>query len=263
MKSWKNRRNTYWIFIATIFGLIFPSNHIGYYKNLIGLFLCWGLYWYCFICNNHEVEKQEQKKEIEKKKYSNILYKKIELKRQNEKQNQLIYIEKKYMEIIRCIFAKYDTNWQGNKISNIKYQLQFLENQRQNSIDLQMKMITLYDSSIKRLKNKGKRYNNKKQLDINKEIENYLSCIATCQKNIISINQDYNLKSKKYYEQLEYYEKQRKQQENKINELLNSIPDEVLKAIEWYLNQNHRTQDISCLLIAKSDVLKKINGETK
>ena len=59
MKSWKNRRNTYWILVATVFGLVFPSNQINYYKNFIGLILCWALYWFCFFCNNREVEEQE------------------------------------------------------------------------------------------------------------------------------------------------------------------------------------------------------------
>ena len=39
MKSWKNRRNTYWILVATVFGLVFPSNQTNYYKNIIGLIL--------------------------------------------------------------------------------------------------------------------------------------------------------------------------------------------------------------------------------
>ena len=240
MKSWKNRRNTYWILLATVFGLTFPSNQVNHYKNFIGLILCWGLYWFYFICNNKEVEKQEQK---EKEEYQ----KRIELELIKEKKEQ-IEKEKKiqnFYKLIECpkiidyIMDKYNRDWEKDLYpKDARYHLDNIKRQIESEIENEKKNIYNHEIKIKQLKEQKQihslQYEQAKIDDIINEHQYYIN---KHQEHIKNISNKYNYKIDFYQEKINNYKEQCKKHEQKANELLLNFPKEIIKAVDCHLNK--------------------------
>lgn len=245
MKSWKNRRNTYWILIATVFGLVFPSNHVGYYKNLIGLFLCWGLYWYCYIRNNREVENQEQKEKEEYQKQIELELIKKEQEIEREKQKEQTYYELvECPKIINYIMNKYNRDWEKDLYpNNARYHLIDIKIKIESEIENERRCIYGYESMIEQLKKIRQMHNSQyEQSKIDNKINGYLYSIDRCQKHIKEIPKKYEYWINFYQNQIEQYKDQCKEYERKANELLLNSPEEIIKAIDYYLNRIEETK---------------------
>lgn len=240
MKSWKNRRNTYWILVATVFGLVFPSNQINYYKNFIGLILCWTLYWFCFFHNNREVKKQEQKEREEQKKRIELeLVKKERERIKKEKENQWFYESVECPKIINYIMAKYNRDWEKDLYpKDARYRLNDIKRQIESEIENEKRNIRNYEIMIKQLKELKQMYSSQyEQAKIDDKINGYLYCIDKCQKHIKNIPNRYNFKIKFYQEKIDAYKDQCIEYEQKANELLLNSPEEIIKAIDCYLSK--------------------------
>ena len=281
MKSWKNRRNTYWILIATVFGLIFPSNQTNHYKNFIGLILCWGLYWFCFICNNREVEEQEQKEREEQKKRIELeLIKKERERIKKEKKAQEFYELIECPKIINYIMAKYDRSWEKDLYpKNSKIHIAFIKKQIEADIEHEKINIRNYKNAIEKiedLKRKTKfRY---KYEELNRKIDSYQIAINYCQENIKNIPNKYEYRIAFYQNEIERYKEQCREHEQKANDLLENSPYEIIKAVDCYLKKieevkqrplksryndrdtwvKREEEKLPYLLQAKSDAVKKI-----
>ena len=240
MKSWKNRRNTYWILIATIFGLVFPSNQTNYYKNFIGLILCWGLYWFCFICNNREVEEQEKKEKEEHQKQVEIeLIKKEKERIKKEKKAQEFYELIECPKIINYIMAKYDRSWEKDLYpKDARYYLNDIKRQIESEIENEKRNICNYETTIKQLKELRQMHSSQyEQAKIDDKISGYLYCIDKCQEHIKNIPNKYNFRIEFYQEKIDAYKDQCIEHEQKANELLLNSPKEIIKAIDCYLSK--------------------------
>lgn len=240
MKSWKNRRNTYWILVATVFGLVFPSNHVGYYKNLIGLFLCWGLYWYCYICNNREVENQEQKEKEEYQKQIELELIKKEQEIEREKQKEQSYYELvECPKIINYIMNKYNRDWEKDLYPcDAKYHINDIKRKIKSNIEFEKREIHNYKNAIKVLEDiKRKTKSQSRQTELDNKINIYQTIINNCQKRINNISQKYNSQIIFYQDKIDLYKKQCKENERKADDLLFNSPEEIIKAIDCYLNK--------------------------
>lgn len=240
MKSWKNKRNTYWILIATIFGLVFPSNQTNYYKNIIGLILCWGLYWFCFFCNNREVEEQEQKEKKEHQKQIEIELAKKERERiKKEKEAQEFYKLIECPQIINCIMAKYNRDWEKDLYPrDARYHIIDIKRKIESDIKFEEMKIFSNKNAIKRiedLKKKTRFHYRCEELD--KRIKIYQSEINRYQEHIKNIPKKYEQRISYYQNQIEQYKDQRREHEQRANELLLNSPEEIIRAVDCYLRK--------------------------
>lgn len=281
MKSWKNRRNTYWILIATVFGLLFPGNQTSHYKNLIGLFLCWVLYLFCFICNNQEVKEQEQREEEEHQKYiKRELEKKEKEKIKKEKRDKRFYELVECPKIINYIMVKYNRDWEQDLYpSDARYHINNIKRQIKTDIEYEEREIQIHNNYIKRLeelKKKTKSLNKQKELD--EKISASQFVISRCQEHIKDIPQKYEHRIAFYQDSIERYKDQCREHEQKANELLQNSPEEIIKAIDCYLHKieevkqrplksryddrdtwiKREEKKLSYLLQAKSDAINRI-----
>lgn len=240
MKSWKNRRNTYWIFIATIFGLIFPSNQTNHYKNFIGLTLCWALYWICFIYNNREVEKQEQKEREEyQKKVELELIKKEKEQIAKEKKEQELYELIECPKIINYIMAKYNKDWEQNLYpKNSRIHIAFIKKQIEADIEHEKIDIRNYKNAIEKIEDlKRKTRFHYKCEELNRKINSYQIAINYCQENIKNIPKKYEHRIAFYQNEIERYKDQCRKYEQKANNLLQNSPEEIIRAVDCHLKK--------------------------
>lgn len=239
MKSWKNRRNMYWILLATAFGLIFPSNQTNYYKNLIGLIFCWMLYLFCFIRNNQEVKEQEQR---EREKYQKrvelelIRKEKEEIKKQKEK--KWFYEHTECPKIISYIMDKYNRDWEQDLYPrDARYHINDIKRQLKGDIEYEERKIQIHNDYIKRLeklKEKTKSLSRQKELD--EKISASQFVIDRCQEYIKDIPQKYEHRIAFYQDEIERYKDQCRDHEQKANELFQNFPEEIIKAIDCHLH---------------------------
>ncbi len=240
MKSWKNRRNTYWILVATVFGLVFPSNQINYYKNFIGLILCWALYWFCFFCNNREVEEQEQKEKEERQKQIELeLVKKEKEQIRKEKENQWFYESVECPKIIDYIMAKYNRDWEKDLYPrDARWHLNDIKRKINSDIEFQKREIRSCKNAIIRLENlKNKIKSKSKQKEYNETIKKYQFKINNCQKNIEDIPEKNSFWISFYQDDIERYKDKCREFEQKANDLLENSPYEIIKAVDCYLRK--------------------------
>lgn len=278
MKSWKNRRNTYWILIATVFGLVFPSNQTNYYKNFIGLILCWGLYWFCFICNNREVEEQEQRKREEHQKCIELeLIKKEKERIKKEKENQWFCESVEYPKIIDYIMIKYNRDWEKDLYpQNARCHLNDIKRKINSDIKFQKREIRSCKNAIIRLENlKNKIKTKSKQEEYDEAIKKYQFIISNCQKNIENIPKKNDFWISFYQDDIERYKDKCRKFEQKANDLLQNSPEKIIKAVDCHLKKieevkqrplksyyddrdtwvKHEEEKIPYLLQAKSDAI--------
>ena len=240
MKSWKNRRNTYWILIATVFGFMFSGNQTNHYKNFIGLIFCWALYLFCFVRNNQEVEKQEQR---EKEEHQKIIKKELEKKEkeqiEKEKKAQEFYELVEYPKIINYIMAKYDRSWEKDLYpKDAKYHLNDIKRQIESEIENEKRNICNYKITIEQLKELKQMHSSQyEQVKIDDKINGYLYCIDKCQEHIKNIPNKYNFRIEFYQEKIDACKDQCIEHEQKANELLLNSPEEIIKAIDCYLSK--------------------------
>lgn len=286
MKSWKNRRNTYWILVATVFGLVFPSNQTNYYKNFIGLILCWGLYWFCFICNNREVEKQEKKEKEERQKQVEIeLIKKEKERIKKEKENQWFCESVEYPKIIDCIMIKYNRDWEKDLYPrDARWHLNDIKRKINLDIEFQKREIRSCKNAIIRLENlKNKIKSKSKQEEYDETIKKYQFKINNCQKNIEDIPKKNSFWISFYQDDIERYKDKCREFEQKANDLLQNSPKKIIKAVDYHLKKieevkqrplksryddrdtwvKHEEEKIPYLLQAKSDAVNIIKEKEK
>lgn len=238
MKSWKNRRNTYWILLATVFGFIFPGNQISYYKNLIGLSLCWLLYIICYIYNNNEVYKQEQKEKQEHQKQVELeSIKKEKARIKKEKEAQWFYESIECPKIISYIMDKYNRDWEKDLYpSDIRYHINDIKRRIIGEIDNEKRSIRNYEITIEQLKSLRQMYSSQyEKTKINNKINGYQYCIDRCKEHIKNIPQKYEHRIAFYQERIEIYKDQCREHEQKANELLQNSPEEIIKAIDCHI----------------------------
>ena len=246
MKSWKNRRNTYWILVATVFGLVFPSNQTNYYKNFIGLILCWALYWFCFFCNNRKVEEQEQKEKEEQKKHIELeLVKKEREQIKKEKKAQEFYELIECPKIINYIMAKYDRSWEKDLYpKDARYHLNDIKRQIESEVENEKRNIRNYEITIKQLKELRQMHSSQyEQAKIDDKINGYQYRIDKCQNHIKNIPEKYNFWIKFYQEKINSYKYQCKKYGQKANELFLNSPEEIIKAIDCHLNKVKKAKE--------------------
>lgn len=239
MKSWKNRRNTYWILLATAFGLMFPSNQTNYYKNFIGLLFCWTLYLFCFIRNNQEVKEQEQREREEYQKRIELeLIKKEKERIKKEKRDKEFYELVKCPKIIDYIMTKYNKDWEQDIYPrDAKYHINDIKRKIKADIAFKEKEIHNYNETITRIENlKQKTKYHYKCEELDKEIKIYQSIIEKCQEDIKNIPQKYEHRIAFYQDDIERYKDQCREHEQKANELLQNSPEEIIKAINCHLH---------------------------
>lgn len=240
MKSWKNRRNTYWILVATVFGLMFPSNQTNYYKNFIGLILCWGLYWFCFFCNNREVEEQEQREREEHQKCIELERIKKEKERiKKEKENQWFCESVEYPKIINYIMIKYNRDWEKDLYpQNARWHLNDIKRKINSDIEFQKREIRSCKNTIIRLENlKNKIKSKSKQEEYNETIKKYQLIISNCQKNIEDIPEKNSFWISFYQNDIERYKDKCREFEQKANDLLQNSPEKIIKAVDCHLKK--------------------------
>lgn len=283
MKSWKNKRNTYWIFIITVFGLIFPSNQTNNYKNIIGLLLCWTLYWLCFFYNNQEVEEQERREKEEHQKRVELELAKKERERiEKEKKAQQFYELIECPKIINYIMAKYNRDWEKDLYpKDAKRQLYNIKLKIKSEIEDEKRNIHNYKFSIEQLNTLKQMYNSQyEKTKINNRINGYQNCILLCQENIKNIPKKYENKINYYQNQIDQYKIQCQKYTQKADELLLNSPEEIIRAIDCHLRGigqvKNKSVENSCygnnkpwikyeeeklpyLLQAKLDAINKIN----
>ena len=240
MKSWKNRRNTYWILLATIFGFIFPGNQINYYKNLIGLSLCWLLYIICYIYNNNEVYKQEQKEKQEYQKQVELeSVKKEKARIKKEKEAQWFYELIECPKVINYIMAKYNRDWEKDLYpSDARYHINDIKRKIKSDIEFEEMKICNNKNAIERIKDfKKKTRSHYKCKELDRRIDTYQYEINRCQEHIKDIPKRYKQWINYYQNQIEQYKNQCQEQEQKANELLQNSPEEIIKAINCHLKK--------------------------
>lgn len=240
MKSWKNRRNTYWIFIATVFGLMFPSNQTNHYKNLIGLAFCWMLYLFCFIRNNQEVEEQEQREREEHQKRVKlelIKKEKEEIKKQKEK--KWFYEHTECPKIISYIMDKYNRDWEQDLYPrNARYHINDIKRKIKAEIDNEKRTIRNNEITIEQLKTLKEMHSTQYEKNkIDDKIDRCQWCINRCKENIKTIPQKYEYRITFYQDDIERYKDQCRKHEQKANELLQNSPEEIIKAIDCHLHK--------------------------
>jgi len=286
MKSWKNRRNTYWIFIATVFGLIFPSNQTNNYKNIIGLLLCWALYWFCFFYNNQEVEEQERREKEEHQKRIELELAKKERERiEKGKKAQQFYELIECPKIINYIIAKYNKDWEKDLYPrDARYHINDIKRRIKSDIEFEERKIRIHEDYIKKLENlKKKTKSLSKQNELNDKIEASQFIINRCHEHIKGIPKKYDDRISLYQDQIERYKNQCREYEQKANELLLNSPEEIIKAINCYLCKikrikysslkngyndkntwvKNKEEKIPYLLQAKSDAINRIKQMKK
>ncbi|HII08661.1 MAG TPA: hypothetical protein HA355_03620 [Methanosphaera sp.] len=240
MKSWKNRRNTYWILIATVFGLIFSGNQTNHYKNFIGLIFCWVLYLFCFVRNNQEVEKQEQR---EKEEHQKIVKKELEKKEkeqiEKEKKAQEFYELVEYPKIINYIMAKYNKDWEQNLYpQNSRIHIAFIKKQIEADIEHEKIDIRNYKNAIEKIEDlKRKTRFHYKCEELDRKINSYQIAINYCQENIKNIPKKYEHRIAFYQNEIERYKDQCRKYEQKANDLLYNSPQEIIKAVDCHLKK--------------------------
>ena len=240
MKSWKNRRNTYWIFIATVFGLIFPSNQTNNYKNIIGLLLCWILYWFCFFYNNQEVEEQERREKEEHQKRVELELAKKERERiEKEKKAQQFYELIECPKIINYIMAKYNRDWEKDLYpKDAKSHLYAIKLRIQSEIEDKKRDIYNYKITIEQLNTLKQMHSSQyEKSKINSKIDGYQNCIIMCQEAIKNIPLKYKHRVDYYQNQIEQYKNQCREYVQKADELLLNSPEEIIKAIDYHLRK--------------------------
>lgn len=265
MKSHINRKNTYWIFLATIFGLVFPSNWTSNYRNFIGLLFCLELYFISFAYNNHQVEKQEQQEKEKCQRYIGEKQNKeqkqqAKKEKQKEEYNQIFI----YPQIISYLLAKYKRDWKTNEKINKKYLIKQLNNKKREKLKYPQKNIEICQSVIvelERLKGLTKNQYTKKQEELNHKIEIQLSHIRSYQQQIIQINKDYLQDLKQCQFEIHHIIIQYKTYEKKANELLENSPKILIDAIDYYLTTPHNLEENKYLLQARTDAENKIKKE--
>lgn len=240
MKSWKNRRNTYWIFIATVFGLMFPSNQTNHYKNLIGLVSCWMLYLFCFIRNNQKVEEQEQREREEHQKRVKlelIKKEKEEIKKQKEK--KWFYEHTECPKIISYIMDKYNRDWEQDLYPrDARYHINDIKRKIKAEIEFKEREIQIHNDYINRLEElKKKTKSLSKQKELNEKISASQFVINRCQEHIKDIPQKYEHRITFYQNDIERYKDQCQEYEQKANELLQNSPEKIIKAINCHLKK--------------------------
>ena len=240
MKSWKNRRNTYWILLATIFGLVFPGNQVSHYKNLIGLSLCWLLYIICYIYNNNELYKQEQKEKQEHQKQVELeLAKKEKARIKKEKEAQWFYESIECPKIISYIMDKYNRDWEKDLYpSNARYHINDIKRKIKSEIEFKEREIQIHNDYINRLEElKKKTKSLSRQKELNEKISASQFVISKCQEHIKDIPQKYEHRIAFYQNDIERYKDQCQEHEQKANELLQNSPEEIIKAINCHLKK--------------------------
>ncbi len=240
MKSWKNRRNTYWILLATAFGLMFPGNQASHYKNLIGLFFCWALYLFCFVRNNQEVEEQERReKEEHQKRVELELAKKEKEKEKKEERDKEFYELIECPKIISYIMDKYNRDWEQDLYPrDARYHINDIKRQIKADIEYEEREIQIHNDYIKRLeelKEKTKSLSRQKELDEKKSASQFV--IDRCQEHIKDIPKKYEHRIAFYQDDIERYKDQCREHEQKANELLRNSPEEIIKAIDCHLHK--------------------------
>ena len=264
MKSWKNRRNTYWILIATIFGLVFPSNQTNNYKNIIGLLLCWTLYWFCFFHNNQEVEEQERKEKEEHQKRIKLELAKREREYiEKEKKKQEFYKLVECPKIINYIMVKYNRDWEKDLYPiDARYHINDIKRRIKSDIEFKNKEICNCNNAIKRIEDlKRKTRFHYKCEELDRRIKAYQSVIDNCQEHIKNISEKQKQQIVFYQNQIERYKEQCRKLERKANNLLQNSPEDLIKAIDYYLKEieeTHKEEKIPYLLQAKSDAINRI-----
>lgn len=240
MKSWKNRRNTYWILIATAFGLLFPGNQASHYRNLIGLVFCWALYLFCFVRNNREVEEQEQREKEEQQKRVEVeLAKKEKERALKKKKDQWFYESIECPKIIKCIMDKYNRDWEKDLYPrDARYHLNDIKRQIESEVENEKRNIRNYEITIEQLKELRHMHSSQyEQAKIDDKINGYLYCIDKCQEHIRDIPNRYNSRIEFYQEKIDGYKDQCREHEQKANELLLNSPEEIIKAIDCHLSR--------------------------
>ena len=244
MKSWKNKRNTYWILIATVFGVVFSGNQINNYKNLTGLIFCWMLYLFYFFYNNQEVKKQEkQEKEEQQKRVKLELVKKEKEKAKKEKKNKEFYELVEYPKIISYIMDKYNKDWENDLYpKNARYHIDDIKRQIQSKIEFEEREINNYKNAIKKIENfKNKTKLQNEQRELNDKIIFYQAIINNCKEHIKIIPQKYNTQIAFYQDTIERYKDKCRKHEQKANELLQNSPEKIIEAIDYHL---HKIEEI-------------------
>ena len=240
MKSWKNRRNTYWILLATAFGLMFPGNQASHYKNLIGLLFCWALYLFCFVRNNQEVEEQERReKEEQQKRVELELAKKEKEKAKKEKRDQEFYELIECPRIISYIMDKYNREWEHDLYPrDARYHINDIKRQIKADIEHEEREIRNYENAIEGIEDlkKKTRFRYKCE-ELDGKIEAYQFVIDRCQEHIKEIPKRYEHRIAFYQDDIERYKDQCREHEQKANELLRNSPEEIIKAIDCHLHK--------------------------
>ena len=240
MKSWKNRRNTIWILIATAFGLVFPGNQASHYRNFVGLVFCWALYWFCFFRNNREVEEQEQREEEERQERI-----KQELEKREKERIKKEEKEKEFYELVECpkiiryILDKYNRDWEKDLYPrDARYHINDIKRKIKSDIEFEEMTIRNNKNAIEGIEDlkKKTRFRYKCE-ELNRRIDAYQSDINRRQEHIKDIPKRYEQRISFYQDQIERYKDQCREHEQRANELLLNSPEEIIRAVDCHLRK--------------------------
>ena len=241
MKSWKNRRNTFWIILATVFGIVLPGNQFNNYINLRGLVWCWIVYLIFFVIHNKEVQRDEEKyNQAVLRQKEEIRKKEEQEKKKEEERNQTLKELTYYPIIIRNLLIKYRREWESNKYPiDALMHINTLKTKRDNNIELEEKDIERYKAKIEYYKNKKGISN----IGDEQKIEAYKNRIEMCKRCIDRYKEAYKKDVVFYQEQIDRYKDQCRKQEKEANELLETKPVDVIEAIDWRMKCIKETEE--------------------